>query len=429
MKLHRALCALAISALLATNALAVTLSWSGGSSNVSFTTATRCTLIATVDAPDTTLPADLRLSWVARNCSELKLVAEAMPDPEGLQARVDELVIPSPLETTTQCRSVLVKMPAATYASARFLIDLPATARGNIRAVYSLPTGGACASNVVTFNGGTGATFAPVVLSSHTAVENDDVVVRASGVGLGSTIRARLATADTSWSESFELTQNDDTSLTARNVNLSFLPQACLQLENNDGDMSAITSSDAISPRGPAAFDGSVIVRDTMNKRVVLKDFAIVYDVERNAALRKWEGLYHVYYIRQTPDGFGKVLAHQWSPDLVTWGGPDTTEFMAGAGGGTWDQFEVWAPSLIKRGNRWYMFYTGVDAQGGNQSIGYATKASLRPNTGEWARNTVPSVTRSIVGWVQPSGSAQLRVGFQNQGTPSPVVLQNHSPL
>lgn len=72
----------------------------------------------------------------------------------------------------------------------------------------------------------------------------------------------------------------------------------------------------------------------------------------------------------------------------------------------------MWAPSLIKRGNLWYMFYTGVDVQGGNQSIGYATKASLRPNTGTWTRKTTASVTRSIADWIEPSGSAEMRDPF-----------------
>lgn len=413
MKLQRALLALACGALLVTKASAVTLSWSGGSTNVSFTTATRCTLIATVEAPDTTLPADLRLSWVARNCPELKLVAEAMPDPDGLQARVDELVVPSPLEATTQYRSAFVRTPAAAYASARFVIDLPVTARGNIRAVYSLPAGGAGTSNVVTFNLGIGATFAPVVLGSRTTVENGVVVIRASGVGLRTTLAARLSTADTSWTEPVGLTQLDDTSLSARNRDLVSLPQACLQLSSSDADMSAIVTSEAVSPQGPAAFSGSVLLTDP-DPSIQLKDFAMVYDVERNPSTSKWEGLYHVYYIRQTSNGLGRVLAHQWSPDLVTWTGPDVTEFVAGAGGGTWDQAEVWAPTLIRRGNLWYMFYTGVDGSG-NQSIGYATRASLRPGTAGWTRRSLPSVVQAQVPWMAPSVPtfpAQLRDPF-----------------
>ena len=38
-------------------------------------------------------------------------------------------------------------------------------------------------------------------------------------------------------------------------------------------------------------------------------------------------------------------------------------------------------------------------------------------------------ILRETVHRLKLAGKQVIRVGFQNQGTPSPVVLQNHSPL
>ncbi len=413
--MNRALLGLSLLSLfLASNGRAITLQWLGGGTDVSFTAASRCTLVVGVASPDTALPQDLRLSWVARNCANLQVVPEHATDPAGIESRVDEVVDRSELENGCRFQNVRVASAGPHSTSARYILDLPAAACGKIRAVAARPEGGTEVSNTVTFNSGVTAAFAPVVFASHTAIEGNAVVVHARGIGLGTSRAVRLVTADTSWSVPFDLVQRDDTSLTARNQDLNSLPEAIVQVTNANGDGSAIAGSSSTTPAAPAAFSGSVIITDP-NPSVVLKDFAFVYDVTRNPATNKWEGLYHVYYIRQTGSGnaaVGRVLAHQFSPDLVTWSpSPDTTEFVAGAGGGAWDASEVWAPSLIKRGGLWHMFYSGLDAAG-NQSIGYATKASLRADGTSWQRRTTASVTSSQVSYMDPTPPVQLRDPF-----------------
>jgi len=404
-----------VSALLASSAPAITLQWLGGSTDISFTAATRCTLVMAVAPPDTALPRDVRLSWVAQNCADLQVVAENAAAPAGHESRVDEVVDRNELESGCRFQNVRVSSASSHSTVARYVLELPATARGKLRAQAQRSDGTLDVSNTVTFNSGIAAPFAPVVFASRTSIEGDAVVIRARGTGLASSRAVRLVTADTSWSARFDLVQQDDTSLTARNSSLSTLPEALVQVTNVSGAGSAIAGSSAASPAAPAAFSGSVVVTDPTNPSAVMKDFAFVYEVSRNPATNKWEGLYHVYYIRQTGSGdaaVGRVLAHTFTPDLaLNWSIPDTTEFVAGAGGGAWDASEVWAPSLIKRGGLWYLFYTGLDAAK-NQSIGYATKASLRPNGSLWQRRTAPVLTKLDVPYVDPVPPVQLRDPF-----------------
>ena len=398
-----------LSILLVSSAHAITLQWLGGGTDITFTSATRCTLLVGIAAPDTALPRDLRLSWVGQSCPDVQIVAESVADPAGLESRVDEVVGRSELEDGCRFQNVRLAVAGPQSTVARYILEFPAGARGNIRAQAVRSEGGVHVSNILTFNSGIVASFAPVVFTSRTVIEDNAIVVHARGLGLGSARAVRLVTADTSWSAPFVLIQRDDTTLTARNLELNSLPEAMVQVTTADGDGSSIAGSPSTAPAAPTSFSGSVIITDP-NLSVLLKDFAFVYDVTRSPVTSRWEGLYHVYYIRQV-SGIGRVLAHTYSADMVTWSPPDTTEFVAGAGGASWDASEVWAPTLIKRGGMWHMFYTGLDASG-NQSIGYATKASLRSDGLAWQRQTAPVWVIGQVPYAEKVPPAQLRDPF-----------------
>ena len=226
--------------LLATSAHAITLQWLGGGTDINFTSATRCTLLVGIAAPDTALPRELRLSWVGQNCPDIQVVAEGTADPAELESRVDEVVDRSELESGSRFRNVRIAAAGPHNTLARFVLDLPPGARGNIRAQASGPEGGIQVSNTVTFNAGTAAAFAPVVLESRTVIEDNAVVVHARGVGLRNSRAVRLVTADTAWAAPFELVQLDDNTLIARNVTLNNLPEAMVQATSATGDASSM---------------------------------------------------------------------------------------------------------------------------------------------------------------------------------------------
>lgn len=169
--MHRKLRQLSLaSVLLASNAHAITLQWLGGGTDISFTSATRCTLLVGIAAPDTILPRELRLSWVAQNCPDVQVVAEVTADPAGLESRVDEIVDQSELESICKFRNVRVAVTGPHNTLARYVLDFPAGARGNIRAQATCPEGEVQVSNSVTFNAGTASPFAPVVVESRTVI-------------------------------------------------------------------------------------------------------------------------------------------------------------------------------------------------------------------------------------------------------------------
>lgn len=101
------------------------------------------------------------------------------------------------------------------------------------------------------------------------------------------------------------------------------------------------------------------------------KDFAAV----------KKDGLFHVFYIKhdnalpnaQTEKAFG----HASSRNLYNW--TQHPDVLHVSSGGSWENDHVWAPSIVKSGSTYYMFYTGVAPGPGNgiQSIGVATSTDL----------------------------------------------------
>jgi len=102
------------------------------------------------------------------------------------------------------------------------------------------------------------------------------------------------------------------------------------------------------------------------------KDFAFV----------KSDGVYHLFYIRHNDllpswadeNDFG----HAVSTDLYHW-----TQLapVMGLVPGSWDNLHVWAPHIVRQGDLWWMFYTGVTETPGayvdTQRIGVAVSRDL----------------------------------------------------
>lgn len=90
-----------------------------------------------------------------------------------------------------------------------------------------------------------------------------------------------------------------------------------------------------------------------------------------------WEGRYHVFY-QNSPDGAGfdgMRWAHAVSSDLLQW--KDLPDALAPQSGGP-DAFGCWTGSVIRAGDRFHCFYTGVAEPGGRgQSVCHAVSRDL----------------------------------------------------
>jgi len=91
--------------------------------------------------------------------------------------------------------------------------------------------------------------------------------------------------------------------------------------------------------------------------------------------------LFHIIYQRSGgPHASERTFGHAWSQDLQRW----TVDTLAFAVDTTWWCKEhVWSPCFIHRGNRDYLFFTGVDSAN-DQRIGYASTALLDTTDTVW---------------------------------------------
>jgi len=153
-----------------------------------------------------------------------------------------------------------------------------------------------------------------------------------------------------------------------------------------------------------SAFQGS---QDTTNMQP--KDFAIVRDGT----------VTHLFYTRQysTPNYNDRTntraIGHAISTDrtLSTWTLVDRAA-VAARPGRIWDNLHVWAPSIVKKDDIWYMFYTGVQYDTVTttpqlvtteiQRIGIATSTDL--NT--WKQDATPVLSAKKIPWTYQDSTA-----------------------
>ncbi|MFH0828808.1 MAG: family 43 glycosylhydrolase [Candidatus Kerfeldbacteria bacterium] len=102
------------------------------------------------------------------------------------------------------------------------------------------------------------------------------------------------------------------------------------------------------------------------------KDFAIV----------KKDGVWHVFAIYckiyEPCANYQRGLMHLTSTDLTNW--TEVGYILTPDGGSDFDDFDIWAPSIVEKDGTYYMFYTGVSVNGYSkwvQMIGLATSTDL----------------------------------------------------
>lgn len=145
------------------------------------------------------------------------------------------------------------------------------------------------------------------------------------------------------------------------------------------------------------------------------KEFAFVHDA----------GVFHVFYMmtdmtkpmKETEKEFG----HAISTDLLNWTQlPPVLHVQPG----TWDSSHTWAPTIIKGGDTWYLFYAGVQDLPFQwpffQRIGVATSTDLM----NWTHHDEPVYTGNMVPWAVADSSqfdgAQFRDPFVMEDPENP---------
>ncbi len=119
------------------------------------------------------------------------------------------------------------------------------------------------------------------------------------------------------------------------------------------------------------------------------EDFPEINDEDDDIADHTWirddHGVYHLFF--HTEDfGSGSFIEHYTSTDLqhLEYAGPALFSDPDG-----WDSHGLWAPHVIRSGDTYFMFYTGIDGPGSDpytrQRIGLATSSDLM----SWTRYPV----------------------------------------
>lgn len=144
---------------------------------------------------------------------------------------------------------------------------------------------------------------------------------------------------------------------------------------------------------------------------VYTKEFAFFYnsvpDTVGNPGHRR--DLFHLIYQRSGgPQKQETTFGHAWSEDLFHWV-VDTVAFSVDTT--AWNVRHVWAPSLIEREGKVYMFYAGVDANN-DQSIGYATTSLLDTTNTVWDPERVQVWRATDTRWAVPDPALY---GFETQ--------------
>jgi hypothetical protein len=267
-------------------------------------------------------------------------------------------------------------------------------------------------SKEATFNGGVDGDYAPVILSASRSHVSSDLVVSAMVVGLADAPVVQIAARDTSWRLPLTVAGRSATSLTATAKVAADLPPFVLQVGGASSGDIAIAPLDAdtasVLSVQPACVDYMKEINLITHEQIQPKDFAIV--ASRDS--------FHVFYIRHdmnlSTDATEKIIGHKRSRNLNDWFPTENTMTAISARTGTnlWDNYHVWAPTIIRKSNgdpTYYMLYTGVQLFNGLQiqRIGLATSTDL--NT--WTQDTTWAWEPKNTSWAE--GDSTIYSGQQ----------------
>ncbi|MCC6649900.1 MAG: family 43 glycosylhydrolase [Candidatus Eisenbacteria bacterium] len=400
---------------------ALQLRWSTGGTNLAFTAATRCTLIVQADSAETGLPSEWRLLWLADSSGVSFVAMGPSLACEATTAQVSTIEPPAtPADSAANLITARFCSSGQDQATeARWVLDQPGGSRCRFKVVAIDPGGPdssrVVASNEVTCNGGVGGQYFPTILrvrSDHsTTVLRVDVV----GSSLEALSSVSVSAPQLGGKLPLALVTRTDTALSASADIRVPLPTSQVRFTTPEREfpLGEIPADQVLATTLPYRW----VFRD-QDSFVYPKDFAFI-----NAPLPingEWQNLYHLYYIRHYTDGGQRrrnefALGHAWSRDLEHWSSNPFAFVADTLHPAQWDGAEVWAPSIVQAGGMYHMFYTGLDSVVRDQTIGYATAASLDTTDlpGHWTRRTSPTLTpANASNWVHQGHDWQFRDPF-----------------
>ena len=363
-----------LSALIPQATDALQLRWSTGGSDLSFSSARRCTLVIEADVAEARLPSDWRLTWVGDGVDLRPIALDSASVCGQATAQVYRVEGPSnPSEAAGNLTEVHFCSTLGTVPSMAWeVFDLPAGGRGRLRVVGCDSTGAAngpwprvIMSNEVTLNGGVSDPYPPVVLQASTSHSTTQFEVRTVGVGLPGVIDAMAQAPDSVWSLPLEITERSDTGLTAVADVHASMPASVLWLAADDGTI-AVTplppdgSRAGIEPDFEALADScedNHCYYFDPDPNVQPRDFAFFYGIASSPP----RGLFHLFYIRRhknaTADNTTRSFGHAWSHELRNWAS-DTSAAVFSVSANAWDRSHVWAPSIMQVGPLYHMSWS-----------------------------------------------------------------------
>lgn len=395
---------------------AIELHWSSGADTLSFTSATRCTLIVQADSTEATLPNQWRLLWLADSSG----VNATALDPSGAcatdTAKVSAIDPPAtPADSAAHVATVHFCSAGPSARTACYVLDQPGGSRGRLKVAALDPTdpdsSRVIESNEVMYNGRVDGDYAPVLLRASSVHETALLQVRAFGAGLSSIQSMRVGAPDDLWSVPLRVAERSDTRVTATADVYVPLPQAVVQAGSStaSSDQAPLAADLIGAAEAMSAGSDTILFRDP-NPSVYPKDFAFhfntVYDPTHPG--HPWKALFHLLYIRNKA-GLDSIIAHAWTDSLGKAWSVDSLAFRPSGHG--WDKKKCWAPSIQQVGNLTYMFYTGVDSLD-NQTIGYATTEMLGTTNISWARSDTAVYKASNTAWAHVGTPTQFRDPF-----------------
>jgi hypothetical protein len=362
----------------------IQLRWVSGATDVTFSTATRCTLVVQADSTEQGLPSEWRLLWVADTSALAFVPVDSLAACQSATARVWDVEPRSTPEDSTgnALTARFCSAEPGTASMAEWLLDIPGGAHGKLKVVALDRTDSTrvLQSPEVTFNGGVAGDYRALVLSATTVHQSLTFQVSATGVRLAGTEGLSLVSKDGSWQLPLSISSRSDGSITATAQIAAPVP-ACL-LRATAGNAVTTVTCVAADPPPP---EPEVTLGDGCEPHYDEKFSYTDSIIPRNVCLVTggWTPIgwraFHLFYTRENGRSLlantKKNIGHATSNDLLNWDWPPDTSAIR-TRQGRFDGAHVYAPMVARNGLTYYMFYGGEDEYQ-VQHIGVATSTDL----------------------------------------------------